>query len=86
MCRRFTIKATRAELVAIYRLTTNAAPHNLQPRYNVCPTDPVDAVTAEEGKRELVTMRWGGRSLLRCEISRVSTNPILVLPDMDPED
>ena len=29
------------------------------PRYNVCPTDLVDVVTAEEGKRELVPMRWG---------------------------
>jgi len=32
----------------------DAPPHNLQPRYNVCPTD-----AAEEGKRELVPMRWG---------------------------
>ena len=43
--------------------TTPTAPrwwaHNLRPRYNVCPTDPVDVVTAEEGKRELITMRWG---------------------------
>ena len=31
-------------------------PHNLRPRYNVCPTDPVDVVTAE---RQLVAMRWG---------------------------
>jgi putative SOS response-associated peptidase YedK len=30
----------------------------LRPRYNVCPTDPLDVVTAEDGKRELVTMRW----------------------------
>ena len=37
---------TWAELVALYRLTMNAAPHNLRPRYNVCPTDPVDVVTA----------------------------------------
>ena len=37
----------------------DAPPHNLRPRYNVCPTDPVDVVTAAEGKRELVTMRWG---------------------------
>jgi len=37
----------------------NAPPHNLRPRYNVCPTDPVDVVSAGEGKRELVTMRWG---------------------------
>src|ERR1700745_2723979 len=34
----------------------DAPPHNLRPRYNVSPTDPVDMVTAE---RELVTMRWG---------------------------
>ena len=34
----------------------DAPPHNLRPRYNVCPTDPVDVVTAE---RQLVTMRWG---------------------------
>ena len=36
-----------------------APPHNLRRRYNICPTDPVDVVTAEEGKRELVTMRLG---------------------------
>ena len=56
MCGRFTLKATWAELVALYRLTMDAPPHNLRPRYNVCPTDPVDVVTAE---RRLVTMRWG---------------------------
>jgi putative SOS response-associated peptidase YedK len=56
VCGRFTVKATWAELVALYRLTMDAPPHNLWPRYNVCPTDPVDAVTAE---REFVTMRWG---------------------------
>src|SRR5580704_16071346 len=56
MCGRFTVKATWAELVALYRLTMDAPPHNLRSRYNVCPTDPVDVVTAE---RELVPMRWG---------------------------
>jgi putative SOS response-associated peptidase YedK len=59
MCGRFTVKATWAELVALYRLTMDAPPHNLRPRYNVCPTDPVDVVTAEKGNRELVPMRWG---------------------------
>jgi putative SOS response-associated peptidase YedK len=59
MCGRFTVKATWAELVALYRMTMDAPPHNLRPRYNVCPTDPVDVVTAEEGKRDLVPMRWG---------------------------
>ena len=47
MCGRFTVKATWAELVALYRLTMEAPPHNLRPRYNICPTDPVDVVTAE---------------------------------------
>jgi putative SOS response-associated peptidase YedK len=59
MCRRFTVKATWAERVALYRLTMDAPPHNLRPRYNVCPTDPVDVVTAADGKRELLPMRWG---------------------------
>ena len=54
--RPFHRQATWAELVALYRLTMDAPPHNLRPRYNVCPTDLVDVVTAQ---RELVTMRWG---------------------------
>ena len=59
MCGRFTVKATWAELVALYRLTMDGPPHNLRPRYNVCPTDPLDVVTGQDDKRELVTMRWG---------------------------
>ena len=59
MCGRFTVKANWAELVALYRLTMVAPPHNLRPRYNVCPTDPVDVVRAEDAKREFVSMRWG---------------------------
>jgi putative SOS response-associated peptidase YedK len=58
VCGRFTVKANWAELVALYRLTMDAPPHNLRPRYNVCPTDPVDTVVEEDG-RELVPMRWG---------------------------
>ena len=59
MCGRFTVKMTWAEIVAIYRLTLDRPPHNLQPRYNVCPTDPIDVVTERDGKRDLVRMRWG---------------------------
>jgi hypothetical protein len=59
MCGRFTVKATWAELVALYRLTLDRSPHNLQPRYNVCPTDPIDVVTECDGKRDFVRMRWG---------------------------
>jgi putative SOS response-associated peptidase YedK len=67
MCGRFTVKATWAELVALYRLTMDAPPHNLRPRYNVCPTDPVDVVTAEGDKRELVSMRHGSASYARTQ-------------------
>jgi putative SOS response-associated peptidase YedK len=50
---------TWAEIVALYRLTMNAPPHNLRPIYNVCPTDPVDVVVADEETRTLEQMRWG---------------------------
>ncbi|MGC1844476.1 MAG: SOS response-associated peptidase family protein, partial [Pseudolabrys sp.] len=32
---------------------------NLPARYNICPTDTIDAVIEREGKRELMSMRWG---------------------------
>jgi putative SOS response-associated peptidase YedK len=59
MCGRFTTKMTWAELVAVYRLTMDAPPHNMRPVYDVCPTDPVDVVVANDSTRELIQMRWG---------------------------
>ncbi len=59
MCGRFTNKLTWEDIVRLYRLPFNAPPHNLRPRYNVCPTDTIDAIVLEEGKRALVPMRWG---------------------------
>ena len=50
---------TWAEIVALYKLTLDRPPHNLPPRYNVCPTDPIDVVTEQDGKRDIVRMRWG---------------------------
>jgi putative SOS response-associated peptidase YedK len=44
--------------VRLYRLTMKA-PHNLPPRYNICPTDPVDVVTEREGVRDFIRTRWG---------------------------
>jgi putative SOS response-associated peptidase YedK len=41
----------------MYGLTSPAS--NFQPRYNICPTTPIDAVIEQEGKRELLSMRWG---------------------------
>jgi putative SOS response-associated peptidase YedK len=52
---------TRAERLAVRLcgLTIQAPPQNLPPRYNICPTDPVDVVTESDGNRDLVRMRWG---------------------------
>jgi putative SOS response-associated peptidase YedK len=59
MCGRFTNKLTWDEIVRLYRLTIKAPPHNLPPRYNICPTDPVDVVTERDGSRDFVRIRWG---------------------------
>jgi putative SOS response-associated peptidase YedK len=59
MCGRFTYKLTWEELVRLYRLTLDQPPRNTQPRYNVCPTDPIDTIVGRDGQRELVSMRWG---------------------------
>jgi putative SOS response-associated peptidase YedK len=59
MCGRFTRNYTWQQIHTLYRLTAPAAIPNLQPRFNVCPTDPVDTVVADASARELVEMRWG---------------------------
>src|SRR5215813_14087293 len=57
MCGRFTRHYTWEDLFRLYHLTST--PANIQPSYNVCPTDTVDTVRTTDGKRELVPMRWG---------------------------
>ena len=59
MCGRYTNKLTWAEIVALYRLTLDGPPHNLRPRFNGCPIDPIDVVTEQDGTREYSRMRWG---------------------------
>lgn len=59
MCGRDTRKYTWAEIHAMYNLLRPAAIPNMQPCYNVCPTDPHDTIVEQDGKRELVIMRWG---------------------------
>lgn len=58
MCGRFTRSYTWAQLHALYSLNTPPA-SNLQPRYNICPTTPIDTVVENAGVRTLETMRWG---------------------------
>lgn len=59
MCGRATYKLTWEEIVALYRLTLAPAPHNFQPRFNVCPTTTIDAIVSTDGARTLERMRWG---------------------------
>jgi len=58
MCGRFTQNYTWSEVHAF--LSVFGAARNLRPRYNIAPTTTVDVVRLDrEGRRELVSMRWG---------------------------
>jgi putative SOS response-associated peptidase YedK len=57
MCGRFTHRYTWREINRLYSLTSPAS--NVQPSYNVCPTDPINVVTRSQGKNILEPMRWG---------------------------
>ena len=58
MCGRFTQNYTWSEVHAF--LSVFGPPRNLQPHYNIAPTDTVDVIRlTKDGERELVPMRWG---------------------------
>jgi putative SOS response-associated peptidase YedK len=57
MCGRFTRRYTWREIQNLYGLL--GAARNLQPHYNIAPTDTVDAVISGDGASQLVPMRWG---------------------------
>ena len=63
MCGRFTQYFTYAELMAYWSIFADplsTPPTNLQPRWHLCPTDPVWTITrAKEGGFQLEHMRWG---------------------------
>lgn len=60
MCGRFTNRLTWREIVALYRLSVPMEPErNLPARYNICPTDTIDAIIERGGKRDLMPMRCG---------------------------
>ncbi len=61
MCGRYTQLRPWSELVALYRITADAPPPNLPPRYNIAPTQSVPIVRQgnEPDGRELALVRWG---------------------------
>ncbi len=57
MCGRFTQHYTWEQVHAF--LSVFGPPRNLQPHYNVAPTDTVDVVRLTDQGREMAPMRWG---------------------------
>ena len=57
MCGRFTQHYSWHDIEALYGLS--GAARNLQPHYNIAPTDTVDAVVCGDGGAGLASMRWG---------------------------
>jgi putative SOS response-associated peptidase YedK len=85
MCGRYILKAPFSELVRLYGLTNSV---NLQPRYNIPPTEAVAVVRSDPGGngRCLDMLRWGlvpdwatdkksGYSLLNAKAETVAENP-----------
>jgi putative SOS response-associated peptidase YedK len=58
MCRRFTQTYTWKQLSFLYNLT-NPLASNIQPNWNVAPTQDIGIVVTEDGGRIYKTMRWG---------------------------
>jgi putative SOS response-associated peptidase YedK len=59
MSGRFTRMYSWRELVELYKLGLQSPPSNLEPRFNICPTDTIDMIVEHDGVRQLVPMRWG---------------------------
>jgi putative SOS response-associated peptidase YedK len=56
MCGRYSITTPLEAMRALFDVESGL---NLQPRYNVAPTDEVPVLRLREGERELAMMRWG---------------------------
>jgi putative SOS response-associated peptidase YedK len=59
MCGRFTRNYNFKQIQEYLNLIPSRAPSNFPPDFNVCPTDPIDAVVQTYDGRELQQMRWG---------------------------
>jgi putative SOS response-associated peptidase YedK len=56
MCGRFTLRTPAAELVEIFHVVRSI---ELEPRYNIAPTQPIAIVRAEPSGRVMTNVRWG---------------------------
>lgn len=60
MCARYTHTLTWRQIVELYRLTLDHPPRsNLQPRYNIAPTQTAMVIRETDTQREPAFLRWG---------------------------
>jgi len=84
MCGRFTQKYTWSEVHTFLNVFGTSL--NLRPRYNIAPTTTVDVVRLDaQGRRELVSMRWGPRAHVVAEsLDRACPRPSTPGPKESP--
>ena len=58
MCGRYTRLASRRDLVEYFRILDDP-PWNLEPRYNIAPTQQVLIIRERGNGREAAMVRWG---------------------------
>ncbi len=88
MCGRFVATAPPGELADYFQavLSESVADAELEPSYNVAPTNQVHTVRAREGHREIEAMRWGlvpswakdqkiGSRMINARADTVATKP-----------
>ena len=59
MCGRYALYAETQELIDTYGIERDAHTPQLQPRYNIAPTQQVPVIVLERGVRRLREVRWG---------------------------
>ena len=85
MCGRFTQLFSWRDLFDLYNLSNPEAP-NIQPSWNVAPTQEIGVVVQEDSSRLFKTMRWGlipswakdgkiGNSLINARLETATTKP-----------
>ena len=73
MCGRYTNEMTWAEIHALYSIH-DVPPSNMQPRYNIAPTQTVNFVQLDKaGNREFNSGRWGLVPFFAKEVGKLTT-------------
>ncbi|MDQ1525655.1 MAG: hypothetical protein QOG18_268 [Microbacteriaceae bacterium] len=85
MCGRFAMDKETDDLIVEFMAVTGQDAEDWTPSWNVAPTDQVPVVREHDGRRELITVRWGavppssptfggGKPIINARIETVVTN------------